>query len=77
MVVLGVILCDLGLLLVLEVPSQIGELNFLAPVLGINEPVLEVNLCLVVQRVYAATYIFSDNETSNLRARRNRSYKAR
>lgn len=74
MVVLRVVLGDLRLLLVVEVPGQVVEVDFLAPVFGINEPALEVSLFQICSgSEVVATYIFSDCATSNLRARRNRS----
>ena len=77
MVILGVVFENLGLLLVIEVLDQVVEVEFFTPFLAIDEPILCIQLVSCILRGDVATYIFSERATSNLRARRNRSYTAK
>lgn len=74
-VILRVVLKDFLLLGVVEVPHQITELDLFPPFLSVNEPIHN-SLANVMYRSEQVTYIFSAKATSNLRARRNRSYTA-
>lgn len=71
-VVLRVVFEDLGFLLVIEVANEVVETEFLAPFLAVNEPISL--LAYATCKDCEDSYICSESATSNLRARRNRSW---